>query len=337
MSTEHLYIASCVPDGGIEHYVRTSDGYALCGRLACDRPMYMLLEEERMDVLLRATFSSNRHSGLLHLKVDRNGALHPIGEIEDTQGEIACHLCRWKGKTYVANYLGGSIAMIGGPVHHSSGRGFSPPRQDMSHPHFIGVTPDKRYLLATDLGLDTLNVYDAQLRVLTSVHTPSGHGARHLAFSEDGRYIFCINELVSTISVFAYHDGTLTLLETCPALKGGAPGGAAIRVQGELVYTSHRGADLIAVHRWTDRHLVPVDEFSCGGQSPRDFILNERGLLCANEESDQVAVLPLRAGRPCDTGERISVRRPLCLVRSDTNSSMCLNEIHANISEEEGR
>ena len=337
MSREHLYIASCVPDGGIEHYVRTADGYELCDRLACDQPMYMLLEENRMDVLLRAPFSSNCHSGLLQLKVDRDGALHPIGKIEDTQGEIACHLCHWQGKTYVANYLRGSTAMIGGPVHHSSGCGFSFPRQDMSHPHFIGISPDKKYLLATDLGLDTINVYDAQLRVLASVRTPSGHGARHLAFSADGSCIFCINELVSTISVFAYHNGKMTLLETCPALKSGVPGGAAVRVQGELVYTSHRGADLIALHRWTGKHLVPVDEFSCGGKSPRDFILTERELLCANEESGQVAVLQLKAGRPCDTGKRISVKRPLCLVWRGTNSSMNLNEIYADKSEKKER
>ena len=88
------------------------------------------------------------------------------------------------------------------------------PRQDTAHTHFVNLSPDKKYLLCCDLGLDSIYTYDFDLNVKSVAKVESGEGARHLAYSSDGKYVYCVNELGSSLSVFKYDNGNLNLCNT---------------------------------------------------------------------------------------------------------------------------
>lgn len=310
-----IYIASCIPDGGIRHYIRDGEKYIYRDTRQCDRPMYMDLDGDRMHVLLRAPYPESDHSGAVTYMTASDGSLSDCGEMIDTQGVVACHLCHAFGKIYFANYLSGSVASSDGEISVHKGFGQHPKRQEAPHTHFVSPDCDGKYLLVADLGLDTVFTYDEKLNIVSKVRTPDGHGARHLAYSEDGRNVFCVNELKSTVSVFRYYNGTLTLLDTVSALS--VPDydsyAAAIRVHGELVYTSHRGADVISVMSWRDEKLRLLGNYPCGGKAPRDFLIVEDHILCANMESDNVTVLRIKGERLELTDIVLRMPSPLCI------------------------
>lgn len=77
-----------------------------------------------------------------------------------------------------------------------SGSGINPKRQEMPHTHYINSF-DGKYLLCCDLGTDEVYTYDKNLCEVSRDRVPSGHGARHLAYTNGcvylckRAYVFC--------------------------------------------------------------------------------------------------------------------------------------------------
>ena len=85
--------------------------------------------------------------------------------------------------------------------------------------HQVQFTPDKKYLVATDLGEDRIYVYsydataEQPLKFKTSIKTNSGSGPRHLTFSPNGKFAYMAHEFNGKISVFSYSNGVFALLQ----------------------------------------------------------------------------------------------------------------------------
>jgi hypothetical protein len=133
------------------------------------------------------------------------------------------------------------------------------------------------------------------------VPTAPGAGPRHAAFSPDGRFVFVINELASTLVTYGYEPatGTLTPLDTQSTLPPGFTGEsttAEVRVHpnGRFVYGSNRGHDSIAVFAFdaASGRLTPLEHVPTGGKNPRNFALSPDGawLVAANQNSDSLHV-----------------------------------------------
>lgn len=312
----HLYIASCVVGGGIYHYYLEGGRLRFGDKTTCDQPMYLNVAGDTMDVLLRQPFEGSRESGLAAYPLLRDGSLEPQMLLISTKGEVACHLCGWRGKTYVANYSSGSVFSSDGKLRSHSGVGVHPVRQEASHLHFVSRAPDRRCLLAVDLGLDAIYSYDENLKLLSTAFAPAGCGPRHLAYSGDGRTIFCVNELDSSVTVFDYSDCRLTRGETVPVLeeKNTDNTSAAIRVRGKYVYVSNRGDDSISCLEWNGKHLKLCSVTPCGGAFPRDFLLVEDQLFCANERSGNVTIFRVDGPVLTMEKEQLLIPAPLCVV-----------------------
>ena len=314
MKAYHLYVASCVKNGGILHYIYKSGKLQKKGKVTCDRPMYLHLRNGSMQVLLRQPFLNNQNSGIISYDITKDGELKQNSRIIDTKGIVACHLCYFHEKTYVTNYLSGSIFCTSGKMDIHEGKGKNPVRQDMPHPHYIALAPDGKCLLSTDLGLDAIYSYDEELNVLSVSKVPLGHGARHLAYSEDGKTVFCANELKSTVTVFNYDNGRLVPYETVPVLAREKDSTvAAIRVKGNYVYVSNRGDDSISCLYWDGKKLELCSVTPCGGASPRDFLIVEEMLICANEKGNNVMFFSLENEKVIDIRMKEEIEVPLCI------------------------
>ncbi len=294
-SFHHVYIAACAkPEegGGIYHYTLEGETLTLIEKTDVDRPMYMDLTAEDMEIILRSPIDGLHESALVTYPL-KDSRLTTPGPIQMTLGKEGCHLCRFHGKTFVANYSSGSLFASDGTLVTHEGHGPNQPRQDMPHTHYINVSPDGNYLLSVDLGQDTIYTYDDSLREISSAKVPDGYGPRHLAYSEDGRTVFCINELDCSVSVFDYADGKLTyknstfMFDAPLTVKNTA---AAIRVSGDLIYASNRGMNDITCLKWDGEKLTVVSKTPCGGVSPRDILLVDDLLFITNETSDNVTI-----------------------------------------------
>ena len=309
-----VYVASCTKNGGIYHY-KVCDGKLIFQEVTkMDRPMYMTIDNRKMYILLRTPFES-QESGVVIYDIDGNGGIINPSPVFSTMGAVACHILVDRGDVYCANYISGSVAKLPNKVVQHFGHGADLNRQEKPHTHFVGMTPDQKYICVADLGTDTVVLYNRDLTVHSTVSVPSGHGVRHLAFSEDGKWMFSVNELQSTMSAFSYYDGALVLVDTCSIVPDSFVGestAAAIRIKDGYVYASNRGHNSISKVSFSGERLMLLETIDCRGKAPRDFCFAGDYILCANQDSDRITVLDGKNGY--DLVEQACVEQPICIL-----------------------
>jgi 6-phosphogluconolactonase len=237
-------------------------------------------------------------------------------------GDWPCHLAihstgRW---LLVSNYASGTVGVL--PIRDDgalgelsdlarhAGRGPHPVRQQGPHAHSATFTPDERFVIVADLGLDALVLYAfdpaaGRLQPHTQVATRAGAGPRHMAFHPNGTRLYVASELDNTVAVYDY-DASLGALRAGPVLDTLPPGAPEntvadihITPAGDRLYVSNRGYDSVAVFDVAaDGQLAPVAIRPCGGQWPRNFAIAPGGrfLLVANQYSDTISTLPVLEG-----------------------------------------
>lgn len=281
--------------------------------------------------------------------IDRaTGKLTLLNQVASKGGD-PCYISLDKTGKYVlvANYAGGSVAVF--PVLedgrlgeasaflHHAGHGTNPQRQEGPHAHSIDLSPDNRFAIVDDLGLDETLVYrfdsargslgdDSNFKTTIAKADP-GAGPRHFVFHPNGKFAYVINEMQSAVSVFSYEaaTGELQRLQTTSSLPKSFSGhdeSAEIRVHpsGKFLYVSNRGHDSIAVFAIDQNKgtLTLIEYVSTKGESPRNFEIAPSGqlLFAANEKSDNIVVFRINSqtGRLTPTGKMLNVAQPVCVI-----------------------
>src|SRR6202142_1969059 len=282
----------------------------------------------------------------------KTGKLTELDEVS-SHGADPCYISFDRTGKYalVANYSGGTVAVfplsVDGQIGEASSvvkdageLGPNKARQEAPHAHFIETSAHNRFAYVADLGLDRVLIYkfDATKGTLSSgADSPDktnffsatlapGTGPRHVAFSSDGRFMYVMGELDSTVTVFA-NDAkeTYRSIQKISALPAGFSGTSkaaeiAIHPSGKFLYTSNRGDDSIAVftiHRATGK-LTFLQRISSGGNAPRHFTIDPTGtrLFVANQDSGNIVEYDINAatGRLKPVGEVGKVASAVCLV-----------------------
>jgi 6-phosphogluconolactonase len=244
---------------------------------------------------------------------------------------------------FVANYEGGSIAAWSlkpdGSLNERTafiqhtGHGINPQRQSHAFAHSIIVDPSNNFVLAADLGLDKLFVYkfDAANGTLTPndpayVSVTPGAGPRHVIFHPNGRWVYLVTEMGSTVYLYNWdgQKGVLTesqSVSTLPADFHGVSTSAEIMVSrdGKFLYTSNRGHDSIAVFSidQANGRLTPIQHIPTSGRTPRNFDIDPSGrwLLVTNQDSKNASVFRVdpQTGLLTMVGKPMAVPFTFCL------------------------
>ena len=311
-----IYILSCdtiANKGGIYAYNLTKNGsLEQAGYFPCDRPMYAVKCEKGLCVLLRQPFLNDNFSGYFYI----DEGLKTATQIKSTQGVVACHLCVDNSDVFIVNYLSGNIVKNGEVITQRKGKSVHATRQTEPHTHFVDKTPDG-YLAVCDLGTDALAFYDKNLQLISETKVPNGYGIRHLTFAKDGRYIYAVNELVPSISIFSYKGGKAELTNTVKIdCKNEKANGAAIRLSkdGKYLHISLREENVICVYEINDENLTLIQTMDCGGDSPRDFNIFGDYLFCAHEKSNSITLFRLDNCENADEKEVVMLKNPLCIL-----------------------
>jgi len=275
----------------------------------------------------------------------KTGKLTPLNQ-QPSAGLGPCHLAvDAAGRcVLVANYSSGSVASLpilkdgrlGPPasqIQHT-GSSVNPQRQTGPHAHFITPDPSNRFALACDLGLDKVLVYrlDAKHATLTANDppfgtVPPGAGPRHLVCSPNGKFVYVINEMGSSLTAFRFDPrrGGLKELQTLSTLpekfdRENTCAEVQVHPSGKCIYGSNRGHDSIAVFAVDKKsgELTLIENQSTQGQTPRHFAVDPTGawLLAENQASDSVVVFRIdgQTGRLEPIGETVTVGAPVCAV-----------------------
>jgi 6-phosphogluconolactonase len=313
-----------------------------------DNPTFLALGPNGRTVLVANELDSyeGRSSGAVSTySLDRAKArLTKISEVA-SRGAGTCHVAfdHTGRAAFAANYTGGSAASfsVGADGRLSeavlffqyTGHGPDAERQKGPHAHRVTVSPDNRFLLINDLGLDVIHIYrlDPATAKLTANEppvwrSPAGAGPRALRFHPNGKFAYCVTEMSSSVVVLRW-DAARGALETLqevamrPADFSGTTGGADIVIDGEarFAYAADRFDDIVATFSISpgDGRLTLLNRTSCGGKVPRDLTLDPSGrwLLVANQATDNISVLSrdVKTGRLGAAGS-FSLSKPQCLV-----------------------
>jgi 6-phosphogluconolactonase len=288
-------------------------------------------------------YNGPNSGGLSAFSIDHaTGKLTFLNEVA-TRGADPCYVSIDKTGKYVlvANYTGGSVAVF--PIQSDgklgaatafvqhTGHGADKERQEAPHAHFIDLSPDNRFALANDLGLDEVKIYkfDSSKGTLTPNDPPfakvaDGSGPRHLAIRADGKFVYVLSEIKGTITVFSYDGGKMqSPLQTISTLPSGYSGlieDAEIAIQGNFLYASNReDSNTIAVFAIDHDKgtLSLVDITPTQGKGPRHFAIDPSGklLFAENGGSDSIVIFSIDAktGKLTPTGKKLDVSKPVCL------------------------
>jgi 6-phosphogluconolactonase len=286
----------------------------------------------------------------------KTGALSQTGQVP-SGGAGPCYISvDAMGKSaFVANYVGSTIASysilpdgsLSQPVdqidfkdHKRFGSpGPNSTRQNASHPHSVTISPDNRFLLVNDLGTDHISVFVIHHdtgHIITEPHLFTndrpGSGPRHVVFHPNGRWVYGINEMESTIDHYLWTatrfsqspQGLLvntntpikTIAQNFPADKNTASE-VAVSPDGKFLYASNRGEDSLVVFSISpkDGALTLIQRIASGGKVPRHFTLDPTAqwLLCGNQDSATVTVFRRDATTGKLTGpiQTVSLDSPL--------------------------
>jgi 6-phosphogluconolactonase len=250
------------------------------------------------------------------------GKISPIND-QPTQGAIPAHvIVDPSGKfALVANYIGANFSVFpisatnGGVAPASdvfavSGHGPDTSRQEAPHPHQMLFDPAGQFVFGPDLGTDHVwswTLSSAGKLVpntnLAAEQVASGSGPRHMSFHPSGKFVYVIDEMVSSITAFTYDAAHGTFIwrqtvSTLPENFSGTSTTAEIMVHksGKFVYGSNRGHNSIVrflIDQSTGKLSSPA-WFSTQGSIPRGFNIDPSGrlLLVGNQNSD--TIVPFR-------------------------------------------
>lgn len=269
------------------------------------------------------------------------GRLNMIGK-SLSGGDHPCHVetdrsGRW---LFASNYSSGTLSVLPidsngrlGPAKSIQHTGSGPDTSRQKGPHVHGslISPDNRFLLVTDLGIDKVMIYafDEKNGHLAPADQPyfrtnPGAGPRQICFDPSGRRAYLIEELSGAVVFFKYSNGHLKPRQRISTMTEGDhrfPGSADIHVSpdGQFLYASNRGeVNNIAIYRIRLNGKLQLKAHQPTlGKSPRYFSMDPSGnfLLCGNQNSDEIVIFKrdLQTGLLTDTGNRIALGKPVCL------------------------
>jgi 6-phosphogluconolactonase len=190
-----------------------------------------------------------------------------------------------------------------------TGHGPNASRQKAPHAHGVAISPNNRFIYISDLGTDRIFIYN--LNTATAELTPAdppafvmppGSGPRHLAFHPNGKWVYSVNELDSTLTFLTWNPatGALTSVALVPTMlpdgdvAGNRAGEIAFDAAGHFLYSCNRGAaeELLTYAIASDGRLKLIGRIPTGGKEARHFIVtpDDAHLLVARQFGNDVAV-----------------------------------------------
>ncbi|UJR22376.1 hypothetical protein I4U23_025438 [Adineta vaga] len=262
---------------------------------------------------------------------------------QSSRGSGPCYLSTNRVGEYifVANYNNGTVAVLpinsnDGSIKQSTGfdqqtgSSIDPIRQTSAHAHCILLDKREQFALSADLGSDQIYHYrffpnnGSILRTSITKAARPGDGPRHIIFNSNQKYVYLMNELKSTITVFNYFPNmqSIQIVSTLPENFTAMNTGAELLlhpITEKYLYASNRGHDSIAVFSVDNNtgFLTLIQHISVQGHTPRNFNISPNGkfLIVANQDSNNVVLFTIdeNTGKLTSTGSIVEVSKPTCV------------------------
>ena len=352
------YTEESISDGIYVYRFNQQTGTATpLNSIKADNPSFLIADKKAAHIYAVSEYNDGRQGCRAFAFNSKNGAMQPLSSqrcganpydttastttrlSNDAKGADPCNVMMYAGYVVTSNYTGGDIS-----VFPTGNDGTLLPEQQCvnmhsstsdtpSHIHCCRMTPDKRYMLAADLGNDCIWRFDIKATKGADTAAPlltkpavaykeeHGSGPRHFVFNKKGDRVYLINELDGVLTVLSHTNGTLTRLQQIQASTTRTAGSADIHLSpdGKFVYASHRlkddGVSIFSV----DKHsgLLTKVGYQRTGAHPRNFNITPNGkfllVACRDNNTIEVYRRDTDTGMLADTGQDITLGKPVCL------------------------
>ncbi len=255
-----------------------------------------------------------------------------------SNGRSYTHLCLDPNKNYLygANYHAGTTVAYRIENHEVKEKtcvvyhkGMGPDlfgRQASPHPHYVGITPEKKYLYTVDLGSDRIVTYKYGNGKLVedkeaSINILPGSGPRHLIFTKDGKHGYLVNEIASTIMVFNCGEKGMVLSQKISCLPFGYKkdsSAAAIRLSEDekYLFVSNRGHNSIAMYLiMKETGKIGLIGFYEIGKNPRDINVIGNYVISAAQDKDELECFRIGQDELIRLNEKLKIPAPVCVCK----------------------
>ncbi|CAF3544381.1 unnamed protein product, partial [Rotaria sp. Silwood2] len=308
---------------------------------ATTNPSYILIHPSHK-YLYSANEQDNGTVTAFQIDSTKPGRLTLINQ-QSSRGSGPCYLSTNKAGEYVfvANYNNGTVAVLPIDINNGTikqftgfdqqtGSSIDPIRQTSAHAHCILLDKNEEYALSADLGSDEIYHYrffsnnGSLLRTSITKAAKLGDGPRHLIFNSNQKFVYLMNELKSTITVYNYFPimQTIQIISTLPENFTLPNTGAEILfhpTMDKYLYASNRGHDSIAVFSVDTNtgYLSLIQHINVQGHTPRNFNISPNGkfLIVANQDSNNLVLFTIDqiTGKLTATGSTVPISKPTCV------------------------
>ena len=334
------------------HFNQENGTFELLSSATAANPSFVTLSPDGKRLYAVSEYNDGRQGAYsFDVSEDKAQLSHPVflptapKDYLPRAGADPCHIVSDGKYVITANYTGGDISVFSldaagrlqTEVQHISF--VEALHGSASHIHCIIPTPEKRYVLVTNLGKNCVYRFRYKARkaskgvkVLKDMKvayriSDTIQGPRHLTFSKDGRFAYLINELGGECVVLSYRKGKLKEVQRIMADEGGGRGSADIHISpdGRFLYTSHRlkkdGIAIFAID--PEKGTLTKIGYQLTGIHPRNFGITPNGkyllVACRDDNKIQIFQRDEETGELTETAQAIEVDRPTCIVFGKSN------------------
>lgn len=238
-----------------------------------DNPKYLCAYKDK--IVAVCDFKDGSGTAL----IDKEGQILDELTYED---KTSCYVACKDDLVYTANYHTGCVSKLE-IINNKFKFKITYEVKDKAGCHQVLFYKDK--VLVPTLFLDKIIIFDEDLKRTGEINFPEGSGPRHGVFSDDQKLLYVATELSNEL--FMIDMENKKIIDQRPLLKKiHVEGTAAIRKKNDHLYVSTRGVDVISVVDLKDMRVKQIT--GCGGKHPRDFIVVDDYLVCANRFSNNV-------------------------------------------------
>jgi 6-phosphogluconolactonase len=300
-----------VHEPGIYRFTLNEDGSLTNdGRVAeASNPSFLSYNDERTALL--AVEEVNGGGSVAAFTVNGNDLA--LTNRRPTQAPGPCHInVNPEGFVTVATYGGGTLEMwqLQDDLKLSERLDVQDHRQrgaEQPHTHSSYYLNDGTEVLAVDLGTDEVWHYqldeeEGKLRpaIPPAVKMEDGAGPRHMAAHPNGKWLYVINELNSTVTQISKQGSSLEVVDSWSTLPddysdNNQCADIHISSDGRYLYGSNRGHNSVVVYEIDPESgaLTTLEYEPVAGDWPRNLALSpdEAYLLVANQRSKNITTL----------------------------------------------
>ena len=253
-----------------------------------------------------------------------------------------CYITSSERHVFTANYSSGSLTVLGrkpnGEVtdtlqvikhpRKQFGRGLEGP----SNAHQIIFSPNGKFLVATNLGTDRVFSYQYNpnseteiLQYTDEVIVKKGSGPRHATFSKDGRFLYLVQELDGSLTVFSVtQDGKLAILQETTLVTDKSQKSSAADIHlspdGKFLYATNRADvnNITCFQVLSNGTVKLIEQYPTLGNHPRNFTISPDGkfIFIGNQRTNNITIYKRneRSGKLKLKTDKIDIGAPACLL-----------------------